>query len=148
MTRLEFIGWIMAGIVVLAAILFRSKSPGDPTAEASRNGITNPIVLSHDFLAGMYADDFYPNNLVRDGEAELLNLCRAIESTPPQTLDELYALTDQATRNFNALSGRFVTQNSDFETVAREAVAMEFHFIAESYGFEADIETLIRQRTW
>ncbi len=63
-------------------------------------------------------------------------------------MDELYALTDHTTKNFNRLSWKFLAVGSDFETVAREVVAMDIHFIAIAYGFEADVETLIRERIW
>jgi len=46
------------------------------------------------------------------------------------------------------LQEEFYENDSEIETAARECIAMDFEFIAKSYGFEADSEELIATRDW
>ncbi|MFA1543260.1 DUF5713 family protein [Actinomadura monticuli] len=109
----------------------------------------NEQVNDRAFLKEMYADDYYPARLVDQGRAILLRLCERIEAERPADLAALYPLTHAATEEFNALEEEFVAADSEIETVAREAIAMEFWFVASAYGFaDADIEELIAPRNW
>ena len=50
---------------------------------------------------------------------------------------------------FNVLGAEFDAAGSEIETMAREEIGGEFHFIAQAYGFEgADAEKLIATREW
>ncbi|GAA4056298.1 DUF5713 family protein [Nonomuraea soli] len=110
---------------------------------------TNPQVVDHPFLKLMYLGDFYPHHVVDKGKAILLRLCERIEAEPPADLDALYVLTHAATDEFNDLEAEFAEAGSEIETVAREAIAEDFWFIAMSYGFaDADVEELISTREW
>ena len=42
----------------------------------------------------------------------------------------------------------FFENNSEIETGARECLAMDFEFVAKTYGYDADIEELIATREW
>ncbi|WP_267466141.1 DUF5713 family protein [Nocardia puris] len=54
-----------------------------------------------------------------------------------------------AAEEFNDLQDDFAAAGSEIETVAREAIAEEFWFVADAYGFaDADIEELIAPRDW
>ena len=139
---------IVIGAAILMAAILGEDSTHPPLIEINRQGITNTAILEHEFLPGMYGDNFFPKHLVTECEVILWELCRKIEASAPEDLDSLYQITDGSTQEFNSLAWKFMAQGSDFETVARELVAMEFAFIAASYGFDADIETLIRKRTW
>ncbi|MEV3873753.1 DUF5713 family protein [Streptomyces sp. LE64] len=100
-------------------------------------------------LAGMYADDHFPDHLVDRGKAILLRLCERIEAAPVVDLTALYALTAVATREFNDLESAFDAAGSEFETVAREEIGESFFLVAEAYGFaDADPERLIEERNW
>jgi len=117
--------------------------------EASRNGITNETMLAHAFVAPMRADSFYPPRLVQQIENTLLDLCREIETSKPASLTELYQVTRHATERINEMTSLFSALGSDFETVAAETIALDFQFIAQSYGYhDADIEQLVGYRTW
>jgi len=97
----------------------------------------------------MYNDGYFPNHVVDKGKAILLELCERIEAEHPGDLAALYALTDVATEQFNALDAEFVAADSEIETVAREVIADDFWFIARAYGFaDADVEMLIAERDW
>lgn len=104
--------------------------------------IQNPQIQSHAFLQKMYDDDYYPTGLVDECKAIFLNACERIEQEKPQNLDELYAITHEATEQLNQFE-------DDLETVARECLAETMEFIAQVYGFEdADGEELIAPRYW
>jgi hypothetical protein len=129
-----------------------SESSTQPTQSAELTETNNSVMqqdqLKNDFLTGMYADDYFPDFLVDKLKATLINLCADIESQSPSNLDELYALTHSATEKINDLQVEFDQNESEIETAAREEIAEEFAFIAETYGFDADIEELIAPREW
>ncbi|WP_211258899.1 DUF5713 family protein [Spirillospora albida] len=111
--------------------------------------ISNERARGHAFLAGMYADGYFPDHVVDMGKAILLRLCERIEAERPADLAALYALTQAATEEFNDLEAEFDAAGSEIETVAREVIAEDFAVIAEAYGFpDADVETLIGTRDW
>ena len=111
--------------------------------------VGNQQVAEHAFLRGLYADAYYPDQVVTLGKEILLRLCRRIEAERPSDLPALYALTQQATEEFNALEAAFEAAGSEIETVAREEIAEDFWFVASAYGFaEADVEELIATREW
>ncbi|MEU1039133.1 DUF5713 family protein [Streptomyces sp. NPDC005551] len=111
--------------------------------------ISNQQVLDHAFLRTLYEDDYYPDHVLDRGTAILLRLCGRIEEERPADLAALYALTEVATEEFNALEADFDAAGSEIETVAREEIAEEFAFIADTYGFaDADAEELIAAREW
>ncbi|MEV0304577.1 DUF5713 family protein [Streptomyces prasinus] len=77
----------------------------------------------------------------------LLALCARIEADRPADLPALHALTRAATEEFNDLETAFDEAGGMIETVGREAMAEEFRFVAEAYGFtDADVEELIAPR--
>jgi hypothetical protein len=110
--------------------------------------VTNAAIVTRALLADMYRDDYFPDALVDKGKAILLRLCESIEQRKPADLDALYALTHAATEEFNALAEEFYEHDSEIETAARECIAEDFAFIAQAYGYDADIETLIETRDW
>ena len=97
----------------------------------------------------MYADAYFPKGIVDKVKAVLLGLCAQIEASQPLSLDQLYAFSHAATERINELAQEFEEHGSEIETAAREAIADDFRFIADSYGFAAaDIEQLIAPRDW
>ena len=111
--------------------------------------ITNQQVKEYAFLEALYKDDYFPDQVLDKGKAILLRLCERIEAEKPADLAALYALTEVATEEFNALEAEFDAAGSEIETVAREEIAEDFGFVADAYGFEdADVEELIAARDW
>lgn len=108
----------------------------------------NERILNHRFLSRMYADGYYPHELVDEGVMLLERLCERIESDEPHTLAELYAITHAATKEFNKLARKFRAANGEIETVARDIIGADFEFIAGAYGFSAEGEELIAPRDW
>lgn len=110
--------------------------------------ITNEQILNHDWLVGMYNDDYYPKKAVDKIKEILLEVCENIEQQHPKNLDELYLLTNQGVEKTNDLNDEF-GENSEIETVARGYIADEFEYIAKAYGYiDADREELISARDW
>jgi hypothetical protein len=110
--------------------------------------ISNSKTSTFSFLKDMAADGYFPPPLVQKGQDILKRLCEEIESSRPSSLAELYALTHKATEEFNMLGAEFEDEGSELETAARENIGADFKFIAEAYGFDADIEELIAPREW
>ncbi|MEU0171438.1 DUF5713 family protein [Streptomyces iakyrus] len=111
--------------------------------------ISNERVSTHPFLRGLYEDDYYPDDVLDRGRAILLALCERIERERPAGLAALYALTQAATEELNALEAAFEAAGSEIETVAREEIAEDFGFVARAYGFpDADVEELIATGEW
>jgi len=96
----------------------------------------------------MYEDSYFPPRLVDKGKAILVELCFEIEREKPKSLNELYELTHAATDKFNELQEEFEEEDSEIETAARDCIAVNFDFVAKTYGFAADIEELIATREW
>lgn len=110
--------------------------------------LTNSKVKEYSFLDCMYQDSYFPTFLVDKCKNVLLDLCNDIETNKPASLGQLYKLTHASTDKLNDLQEEFFENNSEIETGARECLAENFEFIAEAYGFEADIEELIATRDW
>jgi hypothetical protein len=111
--------------------------------------VTNQQVAEHTFLQPMYTDSYFPDRVVDRGRVILERLCERIEVEHPSDLSTLYALTQAATEEFNLLESDFEAAGSEIETVAREAIAEDFGFVASAYGFaDADVEELIAGRDW
>jgi hypothetical protein len=66
----------------------------------------------------------------------------------PKDENELYVLTHAATNEFNRLAEEFDENESGIETAARDCIGVDFGFIAQAYGFNADAEELIATRDW
>ncbi|MGH1335643.1 MAG: DUF5713 family protein [Aureispira sp.] len=114
----------------------------------STTNLQNKQVQAHLFLADMYQDAYFPDNLVDKGKALLLQLCAKIEVEKPATLEAFYALTQATTEQFNQLEVEFGAQESELETVARENIALDMMMISLFYGYEADAEEMIANRNW
>ncbi|MFI9061664.1 DUF5713 family protein [Streptomyces sp. NPDC053429] len=111
--------------------------------------ITNEQVTEYGFLRQLYADSYFPDHVLDKGSAILVRLCERVEAERPSDLAALYALTHAATEAFNLLEADFEAAGSGIETVAREAIAEDFAFVAAAYGFTgADVEELIAPREW
>ena len=110
---------------------------------------TNDRVASRAFLSDMYADAYFPKPQVDKVKAVLLDLCVRIEQERPATAEHFLRLTHAATEQINSLAEEFEENGSELETAAREAMAADFGFIAEAYGFgSVDVEDVIAPRDW
>lgn len=111
--------------------------------------ITDERAAGRVFLKLLHRDDYYPDHLVDKGRDILVRLCERIEAERPADVEAFYVLTHAATEEFNTLQEEFWAADSEIETVARDEIAMDFWFIAETYGFEdADLEEVVGPRDW
>lgn len=110
--------------------------------------LKNETIKNYAFLADMYNIAYFPNFLVDKLKNILVGFCSKIETEAPKDLEALYKLSHVATDLINDLQDEFYEAGSDIETGAREAIAMDFEFIANTYNFDADTEMLIATRDW
>ncbi len=110
--------------------------------------IRNEKVRGYQFLNEMFEDSYFPKFLVEKGKVILVELCSQIENKEPKNVEELYELTHASTDQFNDLAEEFFENDSEIETAARDCIGTDFEFIANAYGFDADIEELIATRDW
>ena len=137
-------------IITLVALVSCTpgKSQESNTKMIEQTELTNSKMKQYTFLDCMYQDSYFPEFLVNKCKNILLDLCFKIETKRPSNLEELYRLTHSSTHKLNDLQDEFFENNSEIETGARECLAVNFEFIAKTYGFEADIEELIAPREW
>ncbi|OQR94975.1 hypothetical protein THRCLA_22189 [Thraustotheca clavata] len=111
--------------------------------------ISNENMATFEFLKELDNSTFYPKESIAKGKEYLRDLCRAIESSQPKTIQDLTELTQKTTQDFNLLEEELNEEGCIIDTVAREAIAMAIGCISEAYGFEqVDIEQLIANREW
>lgn len=153
---------VLGAIATLVYTLIKKKEepqinrhPAIKPLSASSTRLTKPIllgnteILSYKFLDCLYSDVFFPDFLVDKCKHILLQLCESIENTGPVNLEELYALTQDATEKINQLQEEIENNGAEIETSVRECIAENFEFIAEAYGFDdADLEEMIENRDW
>lgn len=128
--------------------LYACKVSDKQELDVTLNDIKNDSIKQYHFLKPMYHDSYFPKPLVDEGKGILINLCYKIEQQKPKTSKEFLLLTQETTEFFNQLDVKFMSQSSELETVAREAIAVDMEYIAKIYGFNEDIETLIENREW
>lgn len=126
---------------------------GPADVQATHNGsvigpLSNSKLKNYPFLKSMVSDSYFPKVCVHRVREVLVGLCRQIEGDRPEGLAALYRLTHRATERINGLATCFDENNSEIETTARESIAGDFAYIAEAYGYKADIEELIAPRDW
>ncbi|MEY3240376.1 MAG: hypothetical protein RIR11_1814 [Bacteroidota bacterium] len=135
-------------LLILAALILGYFITNKQQSKMAQNDIKNEKLKNYSFLEGMYQDSYFPDFLVDKGRAILIELCIQIEEKKPKNLPELYELTHAATQKFNDLDEEFGENDSEIETAGAVLIANDFEFIANAYGFDADIEALIATRYW
>lgn len=110
--------------------------------------LKNDAMKARSFLASMYDDGYFPDHLINEAKALLVALCAEIEAEEPSADAELLVLTHATVEDFNDLAETFEENDSEIETVAREAIAEDFAAIVAAYGFDIDIEEVIAPRDW
>jgi hypothetical protein len=134
--------------LIIIALILGYFITNKQLSKMAQNDIKNEKLKNYSFLEGMYQDSYFPDFLVDKGRAILIELCIQIEEKKPKNLPELYELTHAATQKFNDLEEEFFENDSEIETAAAVLIANDFEFIANAYGFDADIEELIATRYW
>lgn len=108
--------------------------------------IHHPLLQQYPFLREMYADAYFPQDLVDRLRLILQHVCQQIELRGPAALE---AICSAAVQQINALIPEFEARDSELETGAREALAADFSFILQTYGMTAvDLDSLLAEREW
>ena len=143
---------LFLSLVILSTIIACNSSNSESATislSEMKQQLKNEKIHSYKFLSGMYSDTYFPKQQVAKVEFILVDFCQQIEQYNPKTLKDLYVFSHAATNKINDLQNEFAANGSEIETAAREVIAMDFEFIAKSYGYEkADIESLIATRDW
>ena len=135
-------------IFTFCTILFVGCGPAEVPSNMVQSTLKNQAMQERSMLADMYDDPYFPEHVVDQCKAVLVEMCHRIETEQPKDLESLYMITHQATERLNGLQDVFEENDSEMETGARESLGMEFDFIAKAYGFDADVEELIAPREW
>lgn len=135
-------------LLIVISGCYSGAAQNSSTDMITQTELTNEKVKSHSFLECMYNDSYFPKPLVDKCRNILINLSYNIEKEKPSNLKELYKLTHSSTDKLNDLQEEFYANDSEIETAARECLAMDFEFISQAYGFDADLEELIATRDW
>lgn len=98
-------------------------------------------------LLEMYRDPYYPNFLV-DKIKELLVEVVSFIASGEHSYEQIQEALSKAVIGVNDLQEEFDENDSEIETVAREAIADSVYHILLHYGIEIEIEQAIRGRDW
>lgn len=135
-------------IVIMSLITLGTASGctgSDQTAKhrVEQSNLTNPQMRVHPFLQTMSNDGYFPDFLVEKGKTILVELCFQIEADNPKTNTELFRMTHAAAKKFDALQDEFIANGSEIETVATEAIVLDYAVVAAAYGLDAPLELVI-----
>lgn len=102
---------------------------------------------NYKLLEEMYEDEYYPDFLVDKVKAQLQKVIDLLESgeTDREAVQEKL---DEAVCAINDLQGKFVLNDSEIETVARDCIGESVGYILEWFGIPIDVEEAIRERDW
>lgn len=102
---------------------------------------------NYKLLEEMYQDEYYPDFLVDKVKAQLQKVIDLLESgeTDREAVQEKL---DEAVCAINDLQGKFVLNDSEIETVARDCIGESVGYILEWFGIPIDVEEAIRERDW
>ena len=102
---------------------------------------------NYKLLEEMYEDEYYPDFLVDKVKAQLQKVIDLLESgeTDREAVQEKL---DEAVWAINDLQGKFVLNDSEIETVARDCIGESVGYILEWFGIPIDVEEAIRERDW
>ncbi len=102
---------------------------------------------AYKYLKDMYADKYYPKVLVDRVRAELERIVAWLEMGPHDA-DEVQAEFDRMTKAINELAVVFEENDSDIETNARNAIAIDVINIIKYFELPIKVDRALRLRTW
>lgn len=101
----------------------------------------------YQFLQEMYQDNYYPEFLVDKIKALLVNMADYLAEGDHQ-LDEIQERFDYMTRAINDLAKKFEDNDSEIETVARDAIATDVIYMLDWFDLAIDVEDALGERDW
>ena len=100
-----------------------------------------------EYLNDMYADSYFPNNLVDKVKAAIIKAEDFIKQGN-HSLEDIQKSLDEMTLTINDIQEEFWENDSEIETVARESIGETVKNILKKYQIPIDIEEAIRNRDW
>ena len=101
----------------------------------------------YQFLKDMYSDDYYPNFLVDKIKDEMQKVIAFLE-TGTTNIVQIQEKLDAMTIVLNALAEEFEENDSELESVARDAIAVDVREILKYFAVPLDVEEALREREW
>jgi tRNA uridine 5-carbamoylmethylation protein Kti12 len=108
---------------------------------------TNTLPEDFVFLKDMYADDYFPNQLVDKIRNLIKEVVHFIESGN-RTESEIQVQLDRIINGINDLQDEFYENDSEIETVARESIGETISNVLNHFNINIDDEEAIRARDW
>lgn len=99
------------------------------------------------FLPDMYSDQYFPNFLVDKVKEAIIEAVVFIEKGG-HTTAQIQKAFDQMTLKINELEEEFEENDSEIETVAREAIGETVERIIRYFAIDIDTEDAIKEREW
>ncbi len=101
----------------------------------------------YQFLKDMYSDDYYPNFLVDKIKDEIQKVIAFLETGITDT-EQIQKKFDSMTLALNDLEEAFEEYDSEIESVARDAIAVDVMEILHYFEIPLDVEDALREREW
>ena len=102
---------------------------------------------NYKILNAMYEDEYFPDFLTDKLKAAIEDLISFLE-TGEKDLEKIQIKFDEMTVMINDLEEEFEQNDSELETVAREAIAETIEYILNWFEIDIDIEDALRERDW
>ena len=102
---------------------------------------------NYKILNAMYEDEYFPDFLTDKLKAAIEDLISFLE-TGEKDLEKIQIKFDEMTVMINHLEEEFEQNDSELETVAREAIAETIEYILNWFEIDIDIEDALRERDW
>lgn len=99
------------------------------------------------YLKDMYADKYYPKFLVDRLKSELERVVAWLEMGEHDA-EEIQAEFDRMTKAINNLADVFYENDSEIETNARNAIAIDVINIIKYFGLPIKVDEALRLRAW
>ncbi|MBR6044201.1 MAG: hypothetical protein IKP47_01060 [Ruminococcus sp.] len=99
------------------------------------------------YLKDMYADKYYPKYLVDRVRVEIERVVSWLEMGEHEP-DEIQAEFDKMTKAINEIADVFAENDSEIETVARNAIAIDVINIIQYFDLPIKVNIALRLRTW
>lgn len=99
------------------------------------------------YLLDMYEDSYYPSFLVDKIQLTIRKVVDFIEEGN-HSIEAVQEKLDEMTLAINELQDEFYQNDSEIETVARDAIAITVEEILQYFEIDIDIEEALRERDW
>lgn len=107
----------------------------------------NTLPDNFPFLPDMYADGYFPKDLV-DKVRDVIQDAALFIGQGGHSLDAVQSELDSMTEKINDLQAEFEDRGSEIETAARDSIGTTVEAILKFFEVDIDTEEAIRVRDW